>query len=214
MVTADSKSRPVEAAKAVRRLIQEDGAVAIVGSVFSFPTIAASIESNAWQTPFLSPVVSSRGVDEVGPWVYVTKVPLTVEVSAIAGVARDNLKIERFAVLTPVRGVGRELGEFFADEVKRLGGDVVALEYYDGGATDFRDQLERIRETAPDAIFSPGSVEELLLMLPQIKFYDLQVQLFGLSNWNSEKLLRLSRDELEGALFPRESYHGTDKAVY
>jgi hypothetical protein len=51
-------------------------------------------------------------------------------------------------------------------------------------------------------------------MLPQIKFYDLQVQLFGLSNWNSEKLLRLSRDELEGALFPREAYHGTDKAVY
>jgi hypothetical protein len=45
-------------------------------------------------------------------------------------------------------------------------------------------------------------------ILPQTKFFDLQVQLLGLSQWNSDKLLRLAREELEGAIFPAESHYG------
>jgi len=176
--------------------------------------VSASIEANAWQVPLLSPVVSTDNLDEVGPWIFQTRVPPSVEATAMADLARSRLLLERFAVIAPSGGSGRGVGEFFAREVERLGGEVVSLEYYEEGATDFRPQLEAVREAAPDAIFAPGTVEELLLLLPQVKFYDLQVQLLGLSNWNSDKLLRLSRDELEGALFPLEAYHGNDQAAY
>ena len=63
-------------------------------------------------------------------------------------------------------------------------------------------------------MFIPGDAEELILLLPQASFYDLQIQLLGLSNWNSDKLLRLSQRELEGAIFPREAYHGKDAESY
>jgi ABC-type branched-subunit amino acid transport system substrate-binding protein len=85
----------------------------------------------------------------------------------------------------------------------------VATEYFEEGATDFKVQLERIREAVPDALFAVGSVEELLQMLPQAKFHDVQVQWLGLSQWNSDKLKRLARDELEGAVFPAESHYGS-----
>jgi ABC-type branched-subunit amino acid transport system substrate-binding protein len=211
---ADSKGTPVGAVKAVRRLVLEDGIVGLVGSVFTVPTVAAAIEANAWGASILSPVVSSDDLLELGPWVFETRVPLAVEVTAVARAAVTELFIERFAVVAPNRGSRRELGVLFGDEVRRLGAEVVAMEYYDEGATDFREQLEAVREAAPDAIFAPGSIDELLLLVPQVKFYDLQVQLLGLSNWNSEKLLRLSRGELEGALFPREVYRGKDPAEY
>jgi ABC-type branched-subunit amino acid transport system substrate-binding protein len=51
-------------------------------------------------------------------------------------------------------------------------------------------------------------------ILPQVRFFDLQVQLLGLSNWNSDKLLRLSAGEIEGAIFPREGYYGKDPTAY
>lgn len=214
LVTADTKGTPVGAVKAVRKLVLEEGAVGLIGSVFTVPTITAAIEANAWRTAFLSPLVSADGLLEVGPWVFETKVPQEVEVAAVASVAVTNLLHERIAIVAPSRGRRREAANLFADEVRRLGAEVVVVTHYEEGATDFREQLEAVREAAPDAIFIPGDVEELLNLLPQVKFYDLQVQLLGMSNWNNDNLLRLFRGELEGALFPLEAYHGKNPGAY
>ncbi|MDH3197887.1 MAG: ABC transporter substrate-binding protein [Candidatus Krumholzibacteria bacterium] len=210
VVTADSKGTAVGAVKAVRRLALEEGAVVLIGSVFTVPTMAAAIEANAWRVPLLSPVVSAEEMTEIGPWVFQTRVPLGVEATAMAELAVSTLLFERLAVIAPARGEGRELGDVFAAEVRRRGMSIVAVGYYDEGATDFREALEAVREGSPDAIFAPGTVEELLNLVPQIRFYDLQAPLLGLSNWNSERLMRLSGRELEGALFPAEIYRGKD----
>jgi ABC-type branched-subunit amino acid transport system substrate-binding protein/outer membrane protein assembly factor BamD (BamD/ComL family) len=209
LVVADSRGGAIDAVVAVRRLAGEEGAVAIVGDVFTLPAIAGAIEANAWRAPIVSPVVASDELVGIGPWVFQTRVPTTVEATAIAEVAVRRLSLQRFAIVAPSRGERREASDFFAEEVKRLGREVVALEYFEDGATDFRPQLERVREAAPDALFAAGSVEELLQLLPQTRFHDVQVQMLGLSSWNSEKLMRLSRDELEGAVFPAESHFGS-----
>ena len=214
LVTSDSKGTPVDAVKAVRKLVLEEGAIGIVGSVFSVPTIGAAIEANAWRAPLLSPIAPTDGLLEIGPWIFETRVPQEVEVVAIADVAITRLLHERVAIVAPERGRRREAADLFADEARRFGAEVVAAVYYEEGATDFREQLETVREAAPDAIFIPGDVEELLNLLPQVKFYDLQIQLLGLSNWNNDNLLRLYKGELEGALFPQETYHGKDPEVY
>ena len=213
LATADSRGDPIDAAKAVRKLALEEGVVAVIGSVFTIPTITASVEANARGVPLLSPFVSSGRIAEIGPWVFQTKVPDEVEVSAVAAAA-TSLLIERFAVLAPGFGERRRLGELFGQEIERLGGQLVALEFYEEGETNFKQQLETILEAAPEALFVPGTTDELILILPQINFYEMQVRLLGLSNWDSDKLIRLSRSEIENALFPLAAYHGKDRATF
>jgi len=213
-VSADTKGTAVGAVRAVRKLVLEDGVIGIVGAVFTVPTIAAAIEANAWRTALISPVVSVDDLLEIGPWIFETKVPVEVEVAAMANMIVARLGMERFAIVAPSRGRGRIAGDLFGEEISRLGGEMVVAEYYEEGATDFRAQLEKVREAAAEALFIPGSVEELLTLLPQVGFYDLHVQLLGLSNWNSDRLLRLYKGELEGVLFPQESYHGKDPEAY
>jgi branched-chain amino acid transport system substrate-binding protein len=204
----DSRGGAVDAVKAVRRLAAEDGAVAIVGDVFTLAAISGAIEANAWRVPIVSPVVPSDDIDEIGPWIFQTRIPATVEATAVAEAATGRLGLAKFAIIAPARGERRQVADFFAGEIKRMGREVVAAEYYDDGATDFRAQLERIRDAVPDALFAVGSVEELLQILPQSRFFDLHIQVLGTSEWNSEKLLRLARDELEGALFAADSHQG------
>jgi len=213
-VRADTRGNPVDAVDAVRRLVVEEGVVAILGSVLAVPSVAAAVECNAWRVPLLSPVPTRERIDEIGPWVFQTKVSSEIEVSAMARVAREDLLIERYAILAPATSEKQELAEYFSREIVSRGGIIVASESYQEGDSDFREQLEVIRETAPEALFVPGEPEELILMLPQISFYDLRVQLLGLSNWNSEKLLRLSQQELEGAIFPGEAIHGKDRETH
>ncbi|HEU4365026.1 MAG TPA: penicillin-binding protein activator, partial [Candidatus Krumholzibacteria bacterium] len=209
LALGDSRGGAVDAVKAVRRLAAEDGAIAIVGDVFTLAAISGAIESNAWRTPIVSPVIPSDEIVEIGPWIFQTRIPATVEATAVAEAATRSLALERFAVLAPARGERRAVADFFAQEVLRMGGQVVAAEYFEDGATDFRAQLEKIRDAVPDALFAVGSVEEMLQILPQSRFFDLHVQLLGVSEWNSEKLLRLARDEMEGAIFAADSHHGT-----
>jgi branched-chain amino acid transport system substrate-binding protein len=211
---ADSRGNPVDAVGAVRKLMVEEGVLAVLGSVLAMPSVAAAVECNAWRVPILSPVPSTQRIDDVGPWVFQTKISSEVEVSAMAKVAREDLLIERFAVLAPATTEKQKLAELFVQEILSRGGIIVAKETYQEGDSDFREQLEVVREAAPEALFIPGEPEELILMLPQISFYDLQIQLLGLSNWNSEKLLRLSRQELEGAIFPGEALHGKDRETH
>jgi branched-chain amino acid transport system substrate-binding protein len=217
LVEADSRGSAVDAVKGVRKLVVEDGAVAVVGDVFTLPAIASAIECNAWRAPIVSPVAASDDLVEIGAWVFQTRVPVTIEATVLAEVAVKKLGLAHIAVLSPARGDRRATAQFFADEVKRLGGQVIADEQFAEGASDFKEQLQKIRDAAPDALFAIGSVDELLQILPQTKSFDLQVQLLGTSQWNSDKLLRLSRDELEGAVFPAEAHYGStperDKAV-
>jgi branched-chain amino acid transport system substrate-binding protein len=212
IVAADSRGGAVDAVKAVRKLVAEDGVLALVGDVFTLPAIASAIESNAWRSPIISPVVSTDDLVNIGPWVFQTRVPDTVEATVLADVAVHKLGLKNIAVLSPARGDRRATAEFFADEVKRLGAQVVAHEHFADGATDFKVQLEKVRAVTPDALFAIGSVEELLQILPQTKFFDLQVQLLGTSQWNSDRLIRLARDELEGAVFPAETHYGSTDA--
>jgi branched-chain amino acid transport system substrate-binding protein len=211
VAVADSRGGAIDAVMAVRRLTAEEGAIAIVGDIFTLPAVAGAIEANAWRVPIVSPVVASDELVEIGPWVFQTRVPSTVEATAVAEAAVRKLSLRRIAVIAPSRGDRRDAADFFAEEIKRLGREVVAIEYFEDGATDFKAQLERIREAAPDALFAVGSVEELLQMLPQAKFHDVQVQWLGLSQWNNDKLMRLARDELEGAVFPAESHYGSSR---
>jgi branched-chain amino acid transport system substrate-binding protein len=209
--TVDSRTNPVDAVASVRKLVIEEGVVAVLGSVLVVPSVAAAIECNALRVPMVSPVPTDQPIDQIGPWVFQIKVSSETEVTAMAKVARDDLLLERFAVLAPAGSAKQELAEYFVQEILSRGGVIVANQTYEEGATDFKEQLGVIREAAPEALFIPGEPEELILMLPQIAFYELQIQLIGLSNWNSEKLLRLSQRELEGAVFPGEALYGRNR---
>lgn len=213
VTVADSRGTAVDATKGVRRLAAEDGAIAIVGDVFTLPAVAGAVESNAWRTPIVSPVVASDELTEIGPWIFQTRSPATVQATAVAQAAVSKLSLERFAILAPSRGDRRKVADFFAQEIQRLGKQVVAAEYFEDGSTDFKAQLGRIRDAAPDALFTIGTVDELLQILPQARFYDLHVQLLGVDQWNSDKLLRLARDEMEGALFPADSHIGATPEI-
>jgi branched-chain amino acid transport system substrate-binding protein len=213
-VLGDSKSDPIASLTAVRRLIVEDGVVAVIGSVFTVPSIIAAAECNAWRVPMVSPLVREAAFREIGTWVFQMQLPVEVEVAAMANLAVRGLLLERIAVLAPSTPEGRRLSEFFCGEIERLGGTVVSQAFFGNNDTDFREKIGAIRVTAPDALFVPGGPDQLVNILPQIRFYDVQTQLLGLSNWNSESLLRLAARELEGAVFPREGYYGRDPEVY
>ena len=203
LVVGDSRGDPLSAGRAAERLIDEEGVSAIVGAVLSSPTIAAAQVADHRQTLLLSPVATEKGISDIGEWIFQMSSGVDVEVISISRFACFELEMERFAFLAPDNARSHSIERLFEREIEARGGLVCASEFYQEGSTDFKEHLERLRRSSPEGLFIASETDDLVLILPQISYYEFGVQLFGTSAWHSNRLLRMSARDMGGAIFPQ-----------
>jgi branched-chain amino acid transport system substrate-binding protein len=202
LVVGDTRGNPLTARSAAERLIQEEHVIAIVGAVLSSPTVAAAQVAQYRGTVLVSPVATEERISDIGEWIFQTSSDADVEIIAVARMACRELGLKRIAFLSVDDARSRLLERRFSEEVESLGGLISAAEFYEEGSTDFRDTLDRIRRSSPEGLFIASDADDLVLILPQLSYYEFGVQLLGTSAWHSRRLLRMSGRDMEGAIFP------------
>jgi ABC-type branched-subunit amino acid transport system substrate-binding protein len=202
LVVGDTRGAPLAARTVTERLISAERVAALVGCVMSSSTIAAAQVAEYNQTVLLSPVATEEGITEIGEWIFQTGSDIEMEVTALARIAAVELGLERIAFLAVDGFRSRYIGDLFGREVTLRGSEVCIYAYYPEGSTDFHQTIRTLRQAAPEGLFIASDVEDLILILPQLSFYEFGVQLLGLSTWNSKRLLRMAGRDMEGAVFP------------
>src|SRR5688572_16600613 len=147
----DDQSKPDEAANAVTRLIEQDGAKVILGEVASTNSLAMAPKAQAAKVPMISPSSTNPKVTEVGDYIFRVCFIDPFQGFVMAKFAREDLKAATAAILKDTRSdysVG--LSTVFAEKFAELGGSITATEAYAQGDTDFRAQLTAIKRGKPD----------------------------------------------------------------
>jgi branched-chain amino acid transport system substrate-binding protein len=93
------------------------------------------------------------------------------------------------------------LAKYFKDGFVKAGGQIVAELDFNGGDKDFKAQLTAIKSSNPDAVFVPGYYTDAALICIQAKQLSLNVPLFGGDGWESEDLVKIGQDAVEGQYF-------------
>ena len=201
----DTAGDPVAAALAARRLATEQGSIAILGAMMSDPTVAAALVADVYGIPLISPTATNERIWEVGPGVFQTNLTGFYEVGLLAQLATQLLLKNRFAVLYPStpEGIGSYQG--FADAVRSYGGSVVGAASFSPETTDFRKSILELIPTRPEVVFIHASVDQMILLGPQLDFYKMSSLVMGLSNWNSTRLFQAVGAGLERAIFPSDT---------
>src|SRR5262249_2393662 len=83
------------------------------------------------------------------------------------------------------------LKQYFEEEFKRLGGQIVDAESYQGGDTDFRAQLTSIKNANPEAIFIPGYYNDAGNIARQARSLGIPQPLLGGDGWSDPSLFPL-----------------------
>jgi branched-chain amino acid transport system substrate-binding protein len=214
LVVSDTRSNALDARKATIVLIEEESVDAIVGGVLSSTTIAAAQAAEYAGTVLYSPVASEEGITEIGRHIFQHSQDYETEIAAVARVAVLDMGIRRIAFMAEDSPRWHSLAELLRREVEGLGGTLCVADFYEPGSTDFKYNIERIRGAVPEALYLPPDTEDLVLILPQLSFYEFGVQLLGTSSWNSSKLLRMTGRDLEGAVFPAEGISDSSEDRY
>ncbi|HOX25238.1 MAG TPA: ABC transporter substrate-binding protein [Candidatus Krumholzibacteria bacterium] len=200
LVLEDSKSDPVAAALAARRLCETERCELLVGALLSATTTAVALVAERYGVPLLSPTATNERLGELGPHVLQTNLSGDLEADILARLACEVLLKRRFAVIRPDTPESARLAAAFVDGVVQRGGVLAGQEVFDPAATDFSQAVQAIRATRPEVLFAPASVDQMVLLGPQLDFYKVGALVLGPSDWNSSRLLQRTGAEMEGAI--------------
>src|SRR5438270_3092654 len=141
VIALDDQGKPEEAATAATRLISSEHVIALLGEVASTRSMFMADKAQPAKVPMVSPSSTNPKVTGKGDYIFRACFIDPFQVYVMAKFATDNLKLKKFAILKDVRNdysVG--LAQNFEENVKKMGGQIVATESYSNGDDDFKAQ--------------------------------------------------------------------------
>jgi ABC-type branched-subunit amino acid transport system substrate-binding protein len=94
--------------------------------------------------PLITPAATLPNVRRLGSYLFSTSLTYTLQAKRIAAYALQE-GYRRFCILHPDTVYGRELARIFAQEVRQHEGEVIAVESFKEGETDFSPQIKRLK---------------------------------------------------------------------
>ncbi|MCL2722000.1 MAG: ABC transporter substrate-binding protein [Treponema sp.] len=205
LIVEDDQGNTRTATTVFNKLLLQNVDIIIGGAMSS---VAAAIAPIAQQerVTLLSPSASLPSLTNSGKYFFRIWPSDTYEGYILADHAVNVLQLKRAAVLYINNDYGVGMNSVFSGEFGKKGGEIVFSEGYAQGATDFRTQLVRIRNSNPDVLFVPGYYQEVANILRQIKDLNLNIQILGISSLYDERIIQLVGEQAEGIVFTYPSY--------
>lgn len=202
LLTEDDLSKAGEPATVVNKLISRDGVVAILGEVASSRSLEAAPICQQNKIPMISPSSTNPKVTETGDFIFRVCFTDILQGKILASFASKTLRAKKVAVFTDVKSdYSKGLAKYFKDAFTAAGGQIVVELDFNGGDKDFKAQLTAIKSANPDAVFVPGYYTDAALICIQAKQLGVTAPLFGGDGWESEDLVKIGKDAVEGTYF-------------
>jgi len=179
----DNKSTPIYAKKAAKTAIAH-GVSGVIGSIWSTHSLAMAPSFQKAHIPVISPGSTAPEVTRIGDYVFRICYTDDFQGLALARFARNQLHIERAAILVNISETySQKLADRFDQAFRELGGSVVSVGRYKGSAADFRSILDPLLAMSPGVVFIPGYTQESGLIIRQASGLGIHTVFIGGDAW-------------------------------
>ena len=189
-------------------LIVDDGIVALIGPNRSSHAAVVGPVAQKYRIPMVTTTATNPNVTQAGDFVFMASFTDSFQGAVMAQFAKMELGISTAALLTRSGDLYTEgISEFFATNFNSLGGNVAIHAFYEGGMTDFTEQLTQIAEMKPDVLFAAGFAQDIVNITQQARAIPLlnangdPTVFLGADSWDSELVFGDENAEVEGSYF-------------
>lgn len=200
LITYDDRADAKEAVALARKLIQQDGVVAVVGGSYSTPTRAVAPIFQDEEIPMVAAYAVHPDITKAGNFCFRNGFLGTVEGKCAGYASVEMLKAKRIALLTADNDFGRTLTEGFKEYIENYGkgAEIVISEIYPFKEKDFKAYLAKIKETNPDLIFASGYYFQTGPIVNQAREMGMNMHIVGEEGADSPKFLEIAGKAAEG----------------
>ncbi len=214
LVIYDCKLSPTEAVKAYTRLAEQDKVCAVNGSLISNTALAVSPVAASLKVPVVSRAMDERATtpqfdpddpDDPGPpnpYFFLLQPSAFQQAAVIAGYAIDELGMDTFSMLYNKGNAYAEyLAKGFAYYVEERGKTMLGSFEFQSGDKDYKAQLTRIKQQAPDGLFIPNYVTANANAVKQARELGLKTTFLGNNSWY-KPMDEVAGEAADGSYFP------------
>jgi len=169
LIIEDNKSNPKEAVLTAEKLIVRDKVPVLMGAWSSTYTLAVMPKLMEYGVPMVVETSSSGKITTSGnPWIFRISPTSAMEARAF-GDKVDQFNIKKADFLVVNNDWGRGASKEFVSVLKSKGIDVGVVETMDAKTVDISAQLAKIKSSGGDTLFVTSGVEQITLVLKQMK---------------------------------------------
>ncbi len=199
-VSGDDLGDPKEAVLVAQKLTDDKDVLFVNGHMFSGATLAAGLKYEEAGLPMISPSATNPDITALGNYIWRICMTDAVQGEGLAKYAVATLGLKKIAIVHSDNDYGKGLADAFEAAATAAGGEIVAREQYTDGDTDFKAQLTKVKDAAPELIFLSGYYPEGSKIAAQAKELGLTAQMLGSDGFASDELIKLGGASVEGML--------------
>jgi branched-chain amino acid transport system substrate-binding protein len=195
----DNKSDKVESANAVKRLIDKEKVVAVIGTYGSSLAMAGGEVAEKSGIPMMGTSCTNPLVTQGKKYIFRVCFIDPFQGAGAATYAFKDLGLKKAALLIDVANdysVG--LASFFEKSFTKLGGEIVANLKYQSGDQDFTAQLTEIISKKPDVMFIPSYFAEGAIIMKQAKELGAEFRIMGGDAMDNPQIVDIGGKAVEG----------------
>ncbi len=206
LVVEDTRGDSTEAASAVTRLIDREGAAVIIGEVASSLSLSGGRVAQRRRVPMVSPSSTNEDVTRVGDYIFRVCFIDPFQGAVMARFAKElqvnGAAVQKVAIFRDeASAYSTGLARAFRETFTRLGGEIVEESSYRKGDTHFSAQLSGMLAKGPQAVFVPGYYTEVALIAREARAAGFTGPFLGGDGWDAPALFRNDDNKLVGSYF-------------
>ena len=175
-ITEDDRSTVEGAVEAFNKLIHQDGVPVILGPATSSATETAFPIAQQNRVIAISSTAAARGLSAIGDFVFRTILTTDVLITSGIKITQARLAYQKVGIIYDETDLFSADGAAVMRESLTANGvEILTTETFQSGETDFSEQLTRIKDSNPDAIFVsalPPDKPEILMQARQLGIPD------------------------------------------
>ncbi|MFO7585745.1 MAG: ABC transporter substrate-binding protein [Anaerolineales bacterium] len=197
LVVASTENDAEQAVAAARRLIEQEGVVALVGPQYSGDAIPVGGIAEEAGIPMISGTSTNPLTTENRRFVFRATFTDDLQAVALADLAYSDLRARRVAVMYDQEDpYSSGLALMFSESFINYGGLIVASEPFDPNDWDMDDHFARIIEANPDLVLLPVFPAHAAYQVASLRKMGYGGHLIGSDGWDS--LLLVNLPDFEG----------------
>lgn len=198
LVIYDDGLDTAQAVSIAEKLTTKDGVVAAVSGSYSSPTRVAAPIFQAAGIPMVSAYAVHPDVVNAGDYIFSQSFPGSVQGTAAATVAVDQLGAKRIAIVAVDVDFGTEQAAAFVEYAEAHGAEIVSQDFVAMSDNEFSSIVTKIKELNPDLIYMPNYYAHAAEALKQCKLQGLTCQILGSEGADSWQFLETAGEYAEG----------------
>ncbi|WP_342599814.1 ABC transporter substrate-binding protein [Psychrobacillus sp. FSL H8-0483] len=201
LVIEDSAGKQDQALTVAQKLMSRDDIVGLLGPTLSTEMNVVGPEADINGIPIMGTSTTAAGIPQIGEYVFRNSIPESLAIPAALEKAVNKYGAKKVAILYGNDDLFTQSGfDTMKAEAEKMGLDIVTIETFQKGQSDYNAQLTKIKDLQPDLILASALYNEGAVIMDQARKMGIDLPFVGGNGFNSPQVIEIAGEASEGLI--------------